>query len=1056
MKISKSLSNLLKASLLGTLVLTGCSEQSSQLAPSTSDLIDLVEHKLFADRYQRLDYAVVLVHLKTPALLESSQFDENGKLVIDQQHAAAIAQEQEEALAAAKKLTGEAELLFKYKFTINALALSVPVDFYDQIEALGMVNGVYKETEFKRPEIKLSSEELNKVIKMAETEVNSVNHIQADQAHEELGITGKGVKVGIIDTGIDYTHAMLGGSGNPEDFTSIDPAADTPHFPNTKVVGGFDFCGSDFASGPLVKKYMIPKPDKNPLDEQGHGTHVAGTVAGIGDGVNTYSGVAPDAQLYALKVFGKQGGTRDTLVIKALEWAMDPNGDGNPDDRLDVLNLSLGGNYGKPNILYSLALKNLSRSKMITAISAGNSGATPYIVGAPSTAAESLSVAATIDATDSNWKFPGSEFLVDGESFLSQRVEGAITIPIEDAPVSGKLVYVGVAATDFSDEVKAAVKGNIALIDRGEVSFYEKLVRAVDAGAIGAVVANNQPGAPIVMGGDENVEIPGIMISLDEATIIKEALAAGKEAIVNLASEKLVERPELIDQITSFSSQGPRSEDGLLKPEISAPGYQILSARIAGGTEGTRMSGTSMSAPHMAGVLALVKQKFPQLSVEEAKSLVMNRTKFIKQDVDSAYTLTLQGGGLVQAYDALKADALALPSSFSLGQIQLASGKTMKKVLTVKNLSNEEKTYTVELTNGKLMTMRPTKVTVKANSSQQVPLYITVSTSPEKTGLLFHEGLIALKSGEETQMTVPVFGASQNLTAIKSTELMVHAASELDAVDALVELKLQNDSPNAGVAQAFNLLAKDDQKPSGGENSFFMSRSCDLQAVGYRVVNENLIQLGIKIFNPVSDWRACELSVLLDANGDKEADQEIGGMPASYLSGLGQLVPEGFYSILLDFPTAVGIRAAYEQAVYESNGDAQVGLSYAPAVVDLQTMEAYHNSHLAIININPRAIAKGQDGRIHLRVTTFNEGGIQYEDGLGLEDQWFSISPKENEQAFRNLPTEISMPGNQSGVLELTKGLGKEDLMLVYPANKHVTTQQTVLGSGLEIVKPQY
>ena len=1057
--MNKTLLNLLKVSLLGTLALTGCSKESSVMSTGPKDLIDLVENKLFADRYQRLDYAVVLVHLKTPALLESSKYDENGKLILDQDHAAAIAKEQTEALAAAKALTEEAELLYTYKYTINALALSVPVDFYDQIEGLGMVNSVQKETEFERPVTKLTTEEVNQLIKQAqkESEVTSVTHIQGDRAHNELGITGKGIKVGIIDTGIDYTHKMLGGSGDPADYRSVDPAADTPLFPNAKVKGGFDFCGSDFASGPLVKKYMIPKPDKNPIDEQGHGTHVAGTVAGIGDGVNTYSGVAPEADLYALKVFGKSGGTRDTIVIKALEWAMDPNGDGDVEDRLDVLNLSLGGNYGKPQILYSLALKNLAKAKMITAISAGNSGPTPYIVGAPGTAAESMSVAASVDSRDSNWKFPGSEFNVGGNELLFQRYEATFTKPISEAPATGKLVYIGEAATDLTQDQIDALKGNIALIDRGSVTFVEKFQRAINAGAIAAVVANNQPGTPITMSGEDGMElsIPGIMISLDQGTTLKKALESGVEVIANLGTEQLVERPELVDQITSFSSQGPRSEDGLLKPEITAPGYQILSARIAGGDQGVPMNGTSMSAPHMAGVMALVKQKFPSLSIEEMKAVMMNRAKFLYNG-DDAYTMSLQGAGLVQAYDTLKADAIALPSSFSLGQFQLATSKKMKKIVTVKNLSAEEKTYTVELTQNKLMEMQPTKITVKANSEASVPVYLTVKTSPEKTGLLFHEGLISLKNGDVTEMNIPVFGASQNITNIKAKDLLVHATSEIDSPDALVELSLKNDSPNPGVAQAFNLLAVDDQKPSAGQNSLFLSRSCDLQAVGYRMVSENLMQIGVKIFNPVSDWQACELSVLIDSNGDKEAEQEIGGLPSSYLAGLSQVLPQGFYSVLLDFPTAVGIRSDYEQAIYESDGQSAPPLSYVPAVVDAQRMEVYNNSHLAILNVNTQALQKGKDGRIHMRVTTFNQGGIQYEDGLGLEDQWFSVSAFENEQAFRGIPTEIALKGNQSETLELTKGFGSEDLMIVYPANRQVSETQTLLGEGLEIIKPKY
>jgi len=1061
MKMNKDLAKIIQVSLLSILTFTGCSKNSDFKGSLTPDLVDLVEHKLFSDRFQRLEYAVVLVHLKTPALLESSSFDDQGKLILDQEHADAINAEQEAAIAAAKALTSEAELLFKYKYTINALALSVPTKFYDQIESLGMVNAIYQETDFDRPVTRLTDEQNNQLVQKAADgkEVTSVTHIQADKVHEEMGLTGKGIKVGIIDTGIDYTHKMLGGTGNPMDFKSIDPNIDTPHFPNNKVVGGFDFCGSLYAAGPLLKKYTIPRPDKNPIDEQGHGTHVAGTVAGIGDGVNTYSGVAPDADLYALKVFGALGGTRDTLVIKAIEWAMDPNGDGNVDDRLDVLNLSLGGNYGKPQILYSLALKNLSKSRMITAISAGNSGPTPYIVGAPGTSIDSLSVAASVDSRDVNWKFPASEItLEEGKPLLVQRIEGVITKPVSEAPVVGKMVYVGLANSDFSDEVKTALQGNVALIDRGENSFAEKIERAQNAGATAVVVANNQPGEPIVMGGEGLYEIPGIMISLDNGQQIKAALKAGKEVTINFASEVIFEKPELIDQITSFSSQGPRSEDGLLKPEIAAPGFQILSAAMGSGSEGAQLNGTSMAAPHIAGVLALFKNKYPHFSVEEIKALAMNHAKFLYSAPNEDYTLSLQGAGLVQTYDSLKAESLALPSSLSLGQFQLGSSKTIKKVITVKNISQEEKSYTLELEHAKLMTMKPTQVTVKAGSEAQVPVYITVNTTPEKLGLLFHEGVISFKEADTVKMTVPVFGASQNVSDVKAKELLVHATSELDAPEALVELTLSNSSPNLGVAQAFNLIAEDDQKPNGGENSLFLSRSCDLQAVGYRIINESHMQIGIKIFNPVSDWQACELSVLIDANGDKEPEQEIGGIHNQFLAGLGGAVDPGLYSILLDFPKAVSIRAQFEQAIYtgDEEGETSATLNYIPAIQGLGDLNTYSNSHLAIMNVNPKLIQKASDGRIYLRVTTFNEGGIQYEDGLGLDDQWFSISPLENEQAFRGLTQEIVLRPEQTEVFEYTKGYGSHDLMLVYPLNHQVQTQQTVLGKGLEIIKPKY
>ena len=145
---------------------------------------------------------------------------------------------------------------------------------------------------------------------------DSIPTIRANQVVQNLGYDGTGISIAIIDTGIDYTHAALGGSGDPTDYTNNDPdtIADGG-FPNAKVVGGYDFAGSDYTAG------AIPVPDEDPLDEYviGHGTHVASTAAGLEVPGSVHEGVAPGADLYALKVFGKNGATNLTAGIDL--WA---------------------------------------------------------------------------------------------------------------------------------------------------------------------------------------------------------------------------------------------------------------------------------------------------------------------------------------------------------------------------------------------------------------------------------------------------------------------------------------------------------------------------------------------------------------------------------------------------------------------------------------------------------------------------------------------------------------------------------------------------------------
>ncbi|MCF8059732.1 MAG: S8 family serine peptidase [Bacteriovoracaceae bacterium] len=1038
---------------IGLLFINACSNKS---APQKE--LSLISGDLFSDRPTNVTNTVVLIKLKGPSLIEGASKDEQGNLVITDELKAAVLNEQKETLEKARALSPDVKLLFSYKFTVNALALSVPSELYDQVGNLGTVAKVENETIFNRPENPLSKTELiNRLVEKAnEFKTTSVSHIGAVKAHEELGINGAGIKVGIIDTGVDFTHSMLGGPGDTQAYEQMNKEIATPLFPNQKVVGGYDFAGTDYSPGAVFTDWRTPRPDVNPMDEGGHGTHVAGTVAGIGDGVNTYNGVAPGADLYALKVFGNNGGTSDTVVIAAMEWSMDPNGDLDPSDRLDVLNLSLGGNFGKPFILYSLAIKNLAKAGVLTAISAGNSGPTPYIVGAPGTAEESVSVGASVDGMEKNWKFESVAFQTTKDSkLLAERVEANFTPRISDTPVEGKIVFVGDAASDFDEETKALLKGNIAFIDRGGVSFVEKVNRAEEAGAIGAVVANNQPGDAFIMGGEGKANIPAVMIPLDLGTSLKSALEAG-DVRMNFASSEMIEKREIIDTLTSFSSQGPRSEDALLKPEIAAPGFQIISASMASGNQGVALNGTSMAAPHMAGVMALVKQKYPNFSSSEHKAVLMNTAKIMKSESGDRYSVTLQGAGLVDVYAALMAEAMVTPSSISLGEFQLEATKTLKKTILVKNTSDRDRTFTLNFLGEKNIQVEQQVFTVSAKSQQSVSFKIKLEANIE-SALEFHEGFILINEGPHKVASLPILGVSKRLTRIEAQELNVFSSHSEDSFDALTELKLTNDSKNAGVTEIFNLLGEDDRKPSAGADSLILSRSCDLQAAGYRMVESEgkmVMQVGIKLFSAVSNWQACELSILIDQNGDKLPEQEIGGLPHNYLSGLSDIVPAGFYSVLLDFPKAVELRQAHEQSAMANNGNAEGELTYVPALLDVLSMQTYANSHLAIMEIDPSKLALTKEGRINMKITVFSEGGVEYEDGL--QQEWFTVSPLEEEQAYRKIPASIKVPAMAKDTVELTKGYGKESLMIVSPFNYQVGNTRTSTGRGLSILKPQF
>ena len=231
----------------------------------------------------------------------------------------------------------------------------------------------------------------------------SVPFIGAPSAWQDVGTTGAGIKVAIIDTGVDYTHANFGGSGDPDDFANNDGTVIEPGtFPTAKVVGGFDFVGDDYNADSDDPARTVPHPDPDPLDCFGHGSHVGGTAAGFGvlaDGT-TYGGpydatthandfqigpgAAPEALIYAYRVFGCEGSS--DVVIDAINQAVE--------DDVDVINMSLGSPFGGPDDPTAVASDNASAAGIVVVASAGNEGPSGYMVGSPGTAESAISVAA--------------------------------------------------------------------------------------------------------------------------------------------------------------------------------------------------------------------------------------------------------------------------------------------------------------------------------------------------------------------------------------------------------------------------------------------------------------------------------------------------------------------------------------------------------------------------------------------------------------------------------------------------------------------------------------
>jgi subtilisin family serine protease len=539
-----------------------------------------------------------------------------------------------------------------------------------------------------------------------------------------VSLTGKGITIAIIDTGVDYLHKDFGGPGTEAAYALNDTTAITetpPLFPTPKVIGGYDFVGDDYNPNDDVTANDVARPDPDPMDCNGHGSHVAGIAAGQGvtaDG-ETYTGpynpdiyastafrigpgVAPEAQIYALKVFGCEGGTN--YADAAIEWAIDPNGDGDFSDRADVINMSLGSDFGSVNDTTSVAADNAILAGTIVVASAGNAEDTYYITGSPATSPRVISVASSVDA---GLVFPGVRVLSPPSIAGDIEARRADFGPaLTETGITGNVVYAEPADACTAITNAAEIAGNIALIDRGGCDFVVKVHNAQDAGAVAAIVVNNVPTDPVVMGGDDpEITIPSVMISQASGQAIKDALAAGATVQVLLSSTVTVARPDLGDTLSAFSSRGPRRNGSQLKPDISAPGQDIFSTAAGTGDQGTSISGTSQAAPHVAGSMALMRQLHPTWSIQDLKALVMNTaTNNIRSAPDPTSAIfppSRVGAGRIDLPNAAASNVIAYNDgapgliSVSFGDVEVLDALTATRTIRVANKGAQAASYDV-------------------------------------------------------------------------------------------------------------------------------------------------------------------------------------------------------------------------------------------------------------------------------------------------------------------------------------------------------------------------
>ncbi|HYH86035.1 MAG TPA: S8 family serine peptidase [Pyrinomonadaceae bacterium] len=578
-----------------------------------------------------------------------------------------------------------ARIDFRFNYVYNGVTLAVPEDAIPAIEAMSQVQSVQP-----NGEIELHLDNGVKYTR-APSLYGQPAQVKMGDALATGGFHGEGINVAIIDTGVEWHHPMFGSDPTPPQF-GVGPSVANS---NRKVIYYMNY-----TAGAVT-------------DDFGHGSHVAGITAGYlsqapgpdglpltADDVKIH-GVAPQAKIMGYKVLSTVGSGQAASIIMAIEDAVQPftlTGIAKP--VAHVINMSLGDTSNNPNAATAVAADNATLAGTTVVASAGNSGAPTAtnptgegVIGSPGAGRRVLTVGANIDPGSA----PNKLDEIGGGNRKDMKIfplEGGAPIL---ADITNNYVFCGLAETP--DQVPDSVRGKIALIERGgSVNtppespvaggtglFSNKAAFAVAKGAIAVVIYNNVDG-DLTAATVRKSTVAVVGLSKAHGLYLKNAIGSTAFGAVSTNQIRINKALLFEPDMAGFSSKGAVNGFGMIKPDVTAPGVSVLSATVRAGGVGTNTaymfeptgyisaSGTSMSSPMTAGVVALVKQKNPSWTPSMIRASLMNTATNLRNAdgtpvADGAHTLNQQGAGLVDALAAANASAL-----MGTGQINMSEG----------------------------------------------------------------------------------------------------------------------------------------------------------------------------------------------------------------------------------------------------------------------------------------------------------------------------------------------------------------------------------------------
>ncbi|KAK3391845.1 peptidase S8/S53 domain-containing protein [Sordaria brevicollis] len=532
-------------------------------------------------------------------------------------------------------------------------------DLANKVAAMSGVKAMYPVRRYSVPEhtVHSTGSSVQEVVAKRDTAKDTFTPHLMTQVNKfrDAGITGKGIKVAVIDTGIDYLHPALGGCFGPGCLVSY----------------GADLVGDDFNGS------NTPVPDDDPMDCQGHGTHVSGTIGGQTNNPYGIIGAASDVTLGAYRVFGCDGDVGNDILIEAYLKAYD--------DGSDIITASIGGASGWPEDSWAAVVSRIVEKGVPCLVSAGNSGDMGIFYASTAANGKKVTAVASVDniiapalLSEGTYSVAGSSLSTFGFTAGTPSAWGNVTLPVWAVNFNTADTANGCEA--FPEDTPDLSK-YITLIRRGSCTFVRKAQNAAAKGAKYIIYYNNAAGSTKV----DISAVPGIlgsaMVTAETGAAWIKGLQAGSEVIVNMADPETA--PKNLNNfpntatpgfLSTYTSWGPTYEIDV-KPQISAPGGMILSTYPRALGSYAVLSGTSMACPLAAATWALVMQKRgtkdPKV-LENLFSATAHPNLF--NDGTKTYSMLApvaqQGAGLIQAWDAANANVLLSRSSISFNDTE--------------------------------------------------------------------------------------------------------------------------------------------------------------------------------------------------------------------------------------------------------------------------------------------------------------------------------------------------------------------------------------------------